>query len=104
MKLETSVIKTSEDQLRKLLDKMQLSLLEYDGKRVYLRSAQQPGEATIQKKLGVKPMPNIISVDQINTFNISRLHNFCSQNVNFYMFGYQIYNSKKCQTQGFFFI
>jgi len=68
LKLESAGIKVTESQLRKLLDKMQLSLLEHEGKKIYLRSAQQPGEAHIQKQLGVKTMPNIIPVDQINQF------------------------------------
>jgi transposase len=68
LKLENSELKISENQLRKLLDKMQLSLLEHDGKRLYMRSAQQPGEVSIQKKLGVKTIPNIVPVDQINQY------------------------------------
>jgi len=61
--LENAELKISENQLRKLLDKMQLSLLEHDGKRLYMRSAQQPGEVAIKKKLGVKTIPNIVPVD-----------------------------------------
>ena len=68
LKLENAELKISENQLRKLLDKMQLSLLEHDGKRLYMRSAQQPGEVAIQKKLGVKTIPNIVPVDQINQY------------------------------------
>lgn len=68
LKLEASGVKMSENQLRKLLDKMQLSLVEHEGKKVYLRSAQQPREALIQKQLGVKTIPNVLPVDQIQQY------------------------------------
>jgi len=60
LKLESSGVKTTENKLRKLLDKMQVSLIEHDAKEVLLRSAQQPDELLIQQKLGLKPLPNIM--------------------------------------------
>ncbi len=60
LKLESAGVKTTENKLRKLLDKMQVSLIEHDAKEVLLRSAQQPDELLIQQKLGLKPLPNIM--------------------------------------------
>ena len=51
LKLESSDVKTTENKLRKLLDKMQVSLIEHDAKEVLLRSSQQPDELLIQQKL-----------------------------------------------------
>lgn len=60
LKLESAGVKTTENKLRKLLDKMQVSLIEHDAKEVLLRSVQQPDEQLIQQKLGLKPLPNIM--------------------------------------------
>lgn len=60
LRLESAGVKITENKLRKLLDKMQVSLIEHDTKEVLLRSAQQPDEQLIQQKLGLKPLPNII--------------------------------------------
>jgi len=49
----------TEGNLRKTLDKMQLSLIEHDSKEVLLRSTQRENEVKIQKQLGLKTLPNI---------------------------------------------
>lgn len=53
----------TEANLRKTLDKMQLSLLEHEGKRMFLRSAQSEKEVIMQQRLGLKPLPNIFPED-----------------------------------------
>lgn len=49
----------SEHSLRETLDKMQLSLIEQDGKEYFLRSAQSEKEVLLQKRLGLKTLPSI---------------------------------------------
>lgn len=63
LKLQQKGIKTTEKALRKTLDKMQLSLLEHQGKDVYLRSAPSEDESRVQKALGLKPLPNLFPVE-----------------------------------------
>lgn len=60
LKLEASGLKTTECKLRKMLDKMQVSLIEQDAQELLLRSAQQPDEQLLQQKLGLKTLPNIM--------------------------------------------
>jgi hypothetical protein len=59
LKLNKSGTEFTETNLRKTLDKMQLSLIEQDGKQLLLRSAQGDKEASLQKRLGLKTLPNI---------------------------------------------
>jgi|SRR5665213_511617 len=59
LKLERAGVKTTEAQLRKTLERMQVSLIEQDGKEYYLRSATQPLEALIQQKLGLTLLPSV---------------------------------------------
>jgi transposase len=47
----------SEMQLRELLDKMQLSLVEVNEKEVYLRSKPTANETSLLSMLGLKPLP-----------------------------------------------
>lgn len=60
MALEKSKNNLSENQLRKILDSMQVSLIEQEGKQIYLRSAQKPMEKELQQTLGLKQLPNIL--------------------------------------------
>lgn len=60
LKLDASGLKTTECKLRKMLDKMQVSLIEQDAQELLLRSAQQPDEQLLQQKLGLKTLPNIM--------------------------------------------
>lgn len=53
----------TETNLRKILDKMQLSLIEHEGKEVLLRSAQSTNEVKMQKILGLKILPNIFPLE-----------------------------------------
>ena len=43
-----------------MLDKMQVSLLQHNGQKVYLRSTPHPHEAKLQQFLGLKPLPPIL--------------------------------------------
>jgi transposase len=62
LKLEKAGVKTTEAQLRKTLEMMQVSLIEQDGKEYYLRSAAKPMEALIQQKLGLAILPAVFPV------------------------------------------
>lgn len=53
----------TESNLRKILDKMQLSLIDHDSKEVFLRSAQHEKEGLLQKLLNLKTLPNIFPVE-----------------------------------------
>jgi transposase len=68
IKLEGQDLKLTEEALRRQLDAMQLSLVENEGKQIYLRSAQKPGESLMQQKLGLKTLPNIIPIDLIGQY------------------------------------
>lgn len=66
LKLERAGIKTTEAQLRKTLERMQVSLIEQDGKEYYLRSAAQPLEALIQQKLGLNMLPSVFNASEVS--------------------------------------
>ncbi len=68
LKLEKAGLKTTETQLRKLLEKMQLSLVEQDGKEYYIRSAQQEQEALIQQKMGLNTLPAVFPVVSLSQY------------------------------------
>lgn len=59
LKLNKTNAEFTESNLRKTLDKMQLSLIEHDSKEVLLRSAQHEKVVLMQKRLGLKILPNI---------------------------------------------
>jgi hypothetical protein len=48
-----------------MLDSMQVSLIQHNDKKIYLRAAQQPYEAKLQQALGLKPLPPIIAKDSL---------------------------------------
>lgn len=50
----------TENQLRATLDKMQVSLIEHNGKEFYLRSKPAPGEPALLNLLGIKPWLPVI--------------------------------------------
>src|SRR6266496_3833834 len=58
-------IPITENILRKMLDSMQVSLIQHNDKKIYLRSAQQPYEAKLQQALGLKPLPPLIAKDSL---------------------------------------
>ena len=55
----------SEDQIRKTLDQMQLSLVDQAGQQYFLRSRQTPQTGDMLKVLGAKPLPDMFPNDQI---------------------------------------
>ena len=66
--LEKQKMHISEDILRKMLDKMQVSLLRNGDQEMYIRSAQQPNEANLQTRLSVKPLPPVFPMQDINKY------------------------------------
>lgn len=58
----------SENILRQMLDKMQVSLLEHNGQKLYLRSTPQPHEAKLQHQLGSKPLPPILPEHKLGSY------------------------------------
>jgi len=68
LKLERAGVKTTEAQLRKMFEAMQVSLIEQDGKEYYLRSAPQPQEALIQQKLGLPILPSVFPTAAVSQF------------------------------------
>lgn len=64
-KLSNFPIPVTENILRKMLDSMQVSLIQHNDKKIYLRSAQQPYEAKLQQALGLKPLPPLIAKDSL---------------------------------------
>ena len=51
-----------------MLDSMQVSLIQHNGKKIYLRSAQQPYEAKLQQVLGITPLPPILAKDSLLSY------------------------------------
>jgi len=64
-KLGNFPIAITENVLRKMLDSMQVSLIEHNGKKIYLRSVPQPYEAKLQQVLGIKSLPPLIARDSL---------------------------------------
>lgn len=58
----------TESSLRKTLDKMQVSLLQHNEQRVYVRSKPQDKEGALQQKLGLKQLIPIIPESQISKY------------------------------------
>ena len=67
-KLANFPIPMTENILRKMLDSMQISLIQHNDKKIYLRSAQQPYEVKLQQALGIKPLPPIIPHDSLRQY------------------------------------
>jgi len=51
-----------------ILDKMQVSLLNHNGDEIYLRSSPQAHEAALQQRLGLRPLPPILSYKLIKNY------------------------------------
>jgi transposase len=64
-KLRHFPIAITENVLRKMLDNMQISLVQHNEKKIYLRSAHQPYEVKLQQALGIKPLPPILPKDSL---------------------------------------
>lgn len=58
-KLKNAGLKITEDELRALLDKMQLSLVAQGRNQFYLRSKMDDISKSILQKAGIKPMPGV---------------------------------------------
>jgi transposase len=67
-KLRNFPIAVTETILRKMLDSMQVSLIQHNDKKIYLRSAQQPYEVKLQQALGAKPFPPILAKDNLANY------------------------------------
>ncbi len=67
-KLSKAGMAISEKMLRKYLSKMQVSLLEQKKRRFYLRSKNEDGMANMINKLGMKKLPNLFPMSQINRY------------------------------------
>lgn len=65
LRLGKAKMKTTENQLRRLIDKMQLSLVKQKDKQFYLRSAMEDGTRGIINKMGLRALPNIIPMEKI---------------------------------------
>lgn len=55
----------SENEIRRTLDKMQLSLVEQAGQQYYLRSKQTSDTASLLKAIVARPLPDMITNNQI---------------------------------------
>jgi len=55
----------TETSLRKTLDKMQVSLLNYNTEQIYIRSAPTTNEGYLQQQMGVKPLLPIIQRNKL---------------------------------------
>ncbi|MFN5004930.1 MAG: hypothetical protein ACK5FZ_12540 [Bacteroidota bacterium] len=67
-KLLKGNIRLSENQIRKALDAMQVSLIRNNQDQFYLRSANKENIDSIVNRLGLKKLPNIIPKTEINTY------------------------------------
>ena len=67
-KLNTNRYKISERQLRKNLDRMQVSLVKQKSDLFYLRSANKDQIPAIVNKLGLRRILNVLPKDQITNY------------------------------------
>jgi len=67
-KLGNFPIAITENVLRKMLDSMQVSLIQHNDKKIYLRSAPQPYEAKMQQVLGINLLPPLIAKDSLPSY------------------------------------
>lgn len=67
-KLSKAGLQISENTFRKYLSKMQVSLIEQRKRRFYLRSKYEDGMANMINKLGIKQLPNLFPINQIDRY------------------------------------
>lgn len=67
-RLKTFPIPITENVLRQLLDKMQVSLLQHNGEKLYLRSSPHTHQTKLQQLLGLKQLPPILSQARLPLF------------------------------------
>ncbi|MBA3757096.1 MAG: IS1634 family transposase [Nitrosomonas sp.] len=58
----------TQNSLRAILDQMQLSLIKHNVEQVYIRSKPAADQSLIQQKLGLKQLPPLFTVDQLNKY------------------------------------
>jgi len=68
LKLKDFPIPITEAVLRQMLDKMQVSLLEHNKQKVYLRSTPHPHETRLQQALGIRQLPPLLPQHQLSTY------------------------------------
>lgn len=68
LRLEKNNMKMSEQQIRKLIDKMQVSLVKQRDKQFYLRSAMVDDTGGLINRMGLKALPNILPKEKINGY------------------------------------
>lgn len=64
-KLLKAGMQRSEQQIREILDKMQVSLVKHKDNEFYLRSKMEDDTSGFLNKMGIKPMPNLIPKSSI---------------------------------------
>lgn len=67
-KINQSQVKLTENELRKTLERMQVSLLQHNQEQVCIRSKPQGKEAVLQQKLGLKQLPPILPQTQLANY------------------------------------
>lgn len=67
-KLSVAGIKCSENDLRKALNKMQLSLIEQRKRRFYMRSNMNSTMESIINKLGIRKLPNLFPKEKLTNY------------------------------------
>ncbi|MFN8256744.1 MAG: hypothetical protein U0W24_13700 [Bacteroidales bacterium] len=68
LQLKTKATPQSENQIRKSLVKMQMSLVAQNGKEYYLRSKTEQGAKQIMNALSIKEIPDFIPQRAINQY------------------------------------
>lgn len=67
-KLKTQKSSVSEKSLRSMLDHMQVSLLQHNDEKVYLRAKPHEKQAALQQTLGIKPLPPLLQSQHLNNY------------------------------------
>lgn len=65
LKTKEANLNLTENSLRKTLDKMQMSLIEQDQKKIYLRSAENQEQKQLISALKLRPMPHVSKSHQL---------------------------------------
>ena len=67
-KLKEKKIEISETEIRKILTKMEVSLLKQDSEYIYIRSNAEPKAEQLLSNLGLKLPPDVFLKSEINTY------------------------------------
>lgn len=68
LRLEKVNSKMSEQQLRQIIDQMQVSLVKQEENQFYLRSKMDDTTRVLLNKMGLKPLPNILPMAKMNQY------------------------------------